>query len=88
MLRAEAQVEADEGEGTVQAAEIFVEHPAGELGIPVVDRGEDHEHRSTEDDVVEVGDNEVGVVHMNVEWHLCQGDPCDASEHEVHNEAA
>ena len=72
----------------MQPTKIFVEHPAGELGIPVVNRREDHEHRTSEDDVMEVSDNEVGVVDMDVERHLCQGDACDASKHEVHNEAA
>ena len=72
----------------MQAAEILVEHPTGELGIPVVDRREDHENRPAEDDVVEMGDNKVGVVYMDVERHLCQGNPGDASKYEVHNEAA
>ena len=88
VLRSKAEVEADEGERKVQAAEMFVEHAACELRIPVVDGGEDHKHRPAEDDVVKMCDDEVGVVDMDVERHLGEGDTGDAPQDKVDDEAA
>ena len=48
-------------------AQRFVHHPAEHLGIPESDRGEDAEHRAAEQDVVNVGDDEVGVVDVDVD---------------------
>ena len=88
MLRPEAKVEANERHRTVQTSEPFMQHPTRELWIPVINRGEDHEHRATEDDVVEVGNHEVGVMHVDVEWHLGQCNSCDATQNEIHDESA
>ena len=88
MLRGKAEVEANEGERQVQPPQVFIEHAATEFGEPVIDRGEDHEHRAAIDDVVEVGHNEVGVVHMHVEGHLGEGHTGDAAKHELQDEGA
>ena len=61
MLHEEREVEADEGHPEVHRAEALVQHPAGDLGEPVVDAGVEREHRSTEQHVVHVRDDEVGV---------------------------
>ena len=88
VLRSEAEVEADEGQCAMQTPEVLIEEASCEFRVPVVDGGEDHEHRSTEDDVVEMSNDEVGVVDVNVERHLGQGDSGDSAQHEVHDEAA
>ena len=66
VLHQERGVEPDEQRPEVDLAEPFVEHLPGELGPPEVEPGEDREHHRAEDDVVEVGDHEVGVGHMEV----------------------
>ena len=70
VLRGKAKVEANEGEGQMQPAQVFIEHAATEFGEPVINRGKDHEHRAAVDDVVEVANNEIGVMDMHVEGHL------------------
>ena len=88
VLGGKAEVEADESEHEMEPAQGFIGQTPGELGIPVVDRAEDHKHRAAINDVVEVGDHEVGVVHVDVKGHLGQGYPGDAAEHEIEDEAA
>jgi hypothetical protein len=65
----EREVEPDEEDGEAGLAEAFVEHPAGELGEPVVDRGE-HPEGEGRHHVVEVGDHEVGVMDLKVDGRL------------------
>ena len=46
--------------------ETLIEHAAGHLGVPVVDGGEDHEEDRADQHVVEMSDDEVGVVQLPV----------------------
>ena len=66
VLRSKAKVEANERECAVEASQIFIEHAPCELGIPVIDRGENDKNRSSKNDVMEVGYDEVSVMHMNM----------------------
>ena len=59
--------EADEDHPELQLAEAVVEEAAGHLGEPVVEAGEDGEERAAEEHVVQVADDEVGVVRLPVE---------------------
>ena len=85
--RAEGQVEEDERHPEVQLAERLVVHPAGHLREPVVDPGEDREHRAAEQHVVDVGDDEVRVRHVDVERHDGEHDAADPAEGEHRDEA-
>ena len=67
--REERQVEPDEHEHELDLAQGLVEHPAGHLREPVVDAGEDAEHRAAEQHVVEVRDDPVRVVEREVDRH-------------------
>ena len=53
---------------------VSFEHPAGHLREPVVDPGEDREHGAAHQHVVEVGDDEVGVVQLPVDREHGQED--------------
>jgi hypothetical protein len=64
--RAEREVHADDHEPEVPACPTLVEHLAEHLRPPVVDAGEEAEHGATEDHVVEVGDDVVGVGLLGV----------------------
>ena len=61
-LREEGQVEADEDQQRRQARPPLGIHPAGDLRPPVVQAGHVGHDRAADHDVVEVGDDEVGVV--------------------------
>ena len=67
VLHEERQVEADEDQPEVDCPEPLVEEPAGELREPVVDAGVQREHRSAEQHVVHVGDDEVRVGDLEVD---------------------
>ena len=65
----------------------LIEHAPSEFWIPVINRGKDHKHRTTIDDVVKMGNNKVGIMHVNVEWNLCKCYASNAAKHKVDNEA-
>ena len=58
----EGEVHADEHEPEVPFAERFTQALSGELGPPVIDAGEESEHGAAEEDIVEVRDDEIGVL--------------------------
>ena len=87
MHREERQVEADEHQHEVDLAEALVEHPPGHLREPVVDPGEDAEHRAAEQDVVEVGHDPVRVVEREVDRHRGAERAVDPADQEHRQEA-
>ena len=70
-----------------QLAEPLAHHPAGDLGIPVVERAEQREHGAADQHVVQVRDDEVGVVHLQIERHRGEHDAGQAAEDEDEEEA-
>src|SRR5579871_3848409 len=80
MLDQEGGVEADENEPEGNLSEPLVQEATRHLRKPVVDPGEDREYGPAEDRVVEVGDDEVGVVELPVhgeDGEEYAGDPAD-----------
>ena len=59
---------------------------AGHLREPVVERGEERHHRPAHHDEVEVGDDEVGVVPVDVERHRRERDAGHPAEHQEEQE--
>ena len=86
MLGCKAEVEANKREQKVEPAQVFIEQAPGEFGIPVIEGGEDHKHRSPVDDVVEMAHHKVGVVNVDIEGNLGEGNASDAAKHEIHDE--
>ena len=92
MHREEAEVKPDEMEDEVNLAPGFVKHPPGHFGVPVVDSSIDSGDATTKQDVVEVGDDEIGIVNVDIEGHRSQhhatestdekqGDKTDGKQH-------
>src|SRR5262249_39297905 len=77
--RVEREVEADDEQPEMPAAERLVEHPAGGLGEPVIDAGEQREQQPAEQDVVKVRDDEVGVAQLPVERRRGEANAAGAS---------
>ena len=67
--------------------EPLVEHPPEDLRPPVVEPGEDAEDRAAEEHVVEVRDDEVGVLHLPVDRERGEEDPGEAADREDGDEA-
>ena len=83
--REEGHVEADEEQPEGDLAQRLAHHPAGHLGEPVGERAEQREDRAADQHVVEVGDDEIGVVDLPVERHRGEhhaGQPADDEDEE------
>ena len=65
-LRKEGQVEAEEDHHRGDAPPDVRVHPAGDLRPPVVQPGEERGHHRADHDVVEMRDDEVGVMQVHV----------------------
>src|SRR6185369_1977664 len=66
-LREECQVESEEHDHGCQTAEGFGIHTSGNFGPPEMHSAEISHNRAADHDVVEVGDDEVSVGHVNVD---------------------
>ena len=86
-LREERQVESDEDEQRRDLGPGVGVHPAGDLRPPVVQAGEVAHDRAADHDVVEVRDDEVGVVQVDVEAERRQEEPGQAADQEQAQEA-
>ena len=67
--REEGDVEADEHQPECPASEPLRQHPPGDERRPVIERGEDRENHAADQHVMEVRDDEIGVVNLPVVWH-------------------
>src|SRR5690606_4738869 len=67
-------------------AESLGHHAATHLRYPVVRRTDEGEQCATAHDVMEVGHDEVGVMHLLVERRDCHHDARDAAQEERHQE--
>src|ERR1051325_5309626 len=68
----ESNVEADEEEPEMPFAESLVRHATSHLGEPEVEAGEHREQRSTDQHVMEVRDDEIGIVYLGIHRHGCK----------------
>ena len=73
--RHEHRVDADERAPEVNLAEHVVHLPACRLREPVIDAGKEREDRPRRHDVVEVGDDVIGVVQVDVRRRSPSGSP-------------
>ena len=86
-LRKERQVEADEDQDGREAGPAFGIHAAGHLRPPEVNAAQIRHHRAADHDVVEVGDDEVGVVHVHVDRERRQEQARQPADREQADEA-
>ena len=85
--REERQVEAAEHQAEHPAADPLRQHVALEQRRPVVERREHREDQAADQHVVQVGDDEVGVVDLPVERQHRDHHAGQAAEHEDEEEA-
>ena len=67
------------------SAPVIAEHAAGHLRPPVVQAAQEGDHRAADHHVMEMRDDEVGVVHVHVDGQRAEeqpGQPADAEEEE------
>ena len=65
----ECQVEAKVSQYKVNFTPGVVDMSSGDFGEPVIDSGEDAEDAPTEEDIVQVGDDEVGIMNVDVKGY-------------------
>ena len=82
----EGQVEEHEGHPEMDPSKRVVEHPTRHFGKPEVDRCEDRKHAAAEEDVVEVGDDEVGMVDEEIDRGRGHEDAAEPTDHEHRDE--
>ncbi len=86
-LREEGEVEAYEKDEGGNARNPFGVHPAGNLGPPEMQSTEITHHRAADHDVVEVGDDEVGIVNVHVDAKAAEEQSGETTDEEQAEEA-
>ncbi len=84
--RGESHVETDEPEPEVDLADAVVHHPTCELGEPVIETTEDSQDGAAEQDVVEVGDDVIGIGLLPVRGNDRVGDARETADGEHRDE--
>ncbi|MNT46759.1 hypothetical protein D3C72_1834280 [compost metagenome] len=87
MHREEDEVSADEGDPEVKLAHRLVEHPAGDLRIPVVDGTEDDEDGCDTHDHVKMRNDEHGVGKRHVDDDVAEEEAGEPAIDEGDDEA-
>src|SRR5258708_1290448 len=86
-LREEGQIETDEENHRGSPRERFRVEPPGNLGPPEVQAADVGHDCAADHDVVEVRDDEIGVVNVNVQAEAGEKETGEAADHEETNEA-
>ena len=86
MHEIECEMETNEEEPEMPAAQFVAKHSAGHLRIPVVERGEDHEEDGSDQHVVKVGDEEVRACQLPIEGGDGKHDAGEAGDEELKQE--
>src|SRR5882762_5060744 len=86
-LREEREIEAQKQSNRRNAGQKFRIQLAGDLGPPVVQSADVTHHRAANHDVVEVGDDEIGIVEMNVQAETREEETGEAADEEKTDEA-
>src|SRR5882724_4802604 len=68
-------------------SKAFIQHATRSLWKPVIDRREDHEDDRPNNHIVEMGDDEIGVVQLPVERGGRQHDTGQAGDEELDEES-
>src|SRR5437899_12357753 len=84
--REEDEVHADQREGEVPTRQPFGVHATGHSWEPEVEAREDAEDRAAEEDVVQVGDDPIGVLERIVERDRRLKDAVDPADYEHRDE--
>ena len=87
MLRQEGDMEADGEEAEVPETELIVRHLAKGFRIPVVDSCENCEQQPADQNVMEVGHDEIRVAELPGEWRHSQHDARETGDEELEEEA-
>src|SRR4051812_20126788 len=87
MHRKERQMKSDECEPEIPLASSFAQHPSRDFREPIVDSPDQREYGAPNQDVVEMGDDEIRVVHLGVDWNGCHHDAGQAANDEGDDKA-
>src|SRR5882762_478228 len=86
-LREKCEIEAQKQSNRRNAGQKFRIQLAGNLGPPVVQSADVTHHRAANHDVVEVGDDEIGIVEMNVQAETREEETGEAANEKKTDEA-
>src|SRR6266403_771909 len=80
------QVKPNHEQPKVKFPKRFMQHPAGDLGIPVVNCAEDTKQDSAYDHIMKVRDNEVRTAELPVKWRGADHDAGKAGDQKLEQE--
>src|ERR1044071_5512527 len=67
-----SEIETDEKEPEVNLAQSFIHHAAGHFGNPVVQASKHRKYRATNQDIVKMRNDEVGVMNLYIHGNAGQ----------------
>src|SRR6267143_194698 len=79
----ERQMESDEEEPEMEFTERLVVHLSGHLRKPIIEGAKSREKNAAYDDVMKVGDDEVGIPKLPIEGCRAQHDPGETGDQEL-----
>src|SRR5215471_3472696 len=86
MHEVKRQMEADQEQPEVPLAQGLIPHPAGNFGVPVIKSSEDSKDKPAHKHIVEMGDNEVRVPELPIEWRGREHDARQPSDQKLEKE--
>ncbi len=75
MLREEHDIHADKGDPEMESAQYSIIFDAPDFLKPVIEAGEDREHRPERQHIMEMGDHIIGVVQARIHRRVGQHNP-------------
>src|SRR5260370_30161202 len=82
MHRKKGAIEEDECESEMNLAASFVHHPPKHFREPKINRREDAEEAATEENIMDMSDDEVGVMNEQIDRSRCHIDSAQSANHE------
>ena len=82
----ERTITRDKGQGKVNLAQAVVHHSAEHLREPVIDAGEQSHQAARKEHVMQVGDDEIGVVNGDINRRGRHEDAAQPADHEQRHE--
>src|SRR5215204_2842341 len=86
MHREKRKIETGKHQPKVQLAKAFAKHSASKLWRPIVKRTEEGKHRTTDQDIVKMSNDEVGVVNLQIDGDARLHNARHTSEYEDEKE--
>ena len=83
----ESEVEENHRTPEMHFAAELVSHVAGPFWTPVIETSKHSKEGTSNQDVMEVGNNVVGILYADINWGNCQNQACESTHRKYEDEA-